>query len=196
MDGVAQALQAADQSTLDGVTFVLVEVGATELTVDVGIAEQVIDDHQERVSDCDRGFVLPPSSRESMVLGREIGIAGSPGGMRGLDQDGAEPEITLACPPSRSLAGAFVIARTHAGPGGEVCGGRKAAHVGAEFGEQRFSGAAPNARDRVQSSKRRLGGLETLRDLSGDLADQVIEGIDVCQLPCKEKALMRSKSPM
>jgi hypothetical protein len=45
VDGKAESLEAADESTLDGVTFVLVKVGATELTVDVGIAEQVIDDH-------------------------------------------------------------------------------------------------------------------------------------------------------
>jgi hypothetical protein len=37
--------------------------------------------------------------------------------------------------------------------------------------------------------------LETLHELRGDLADQVIEGVDVCPLPVKEKALMRSKSP-
>src|SRR5215469_15416909 len=80
-------------------------------------------------------FLAPRRAPQPMKLCLEIAgfLAGR--GRGALNEGGLEPSGAFAHPGRAPLAGTLVVPRTQAGPGDQVRGGREAAHVAADFGE-------------------------------------------------------------
>src|SRR5215212_1377970 len=85
------------------------------------------------------GSALPAARGQSAVLRPEGGVLLACPRVSRLYEQCSQPGAALARPPAASLAGAFVVARTPAGPTRQVSGCRKAAHVCANLGDERFS---------------------------------------------------------
>src|SRR5205807_6041842 len=68
----------------------------------------------------------------------------------------ALPISALAGAAAAAPAGALVVAGAQPGPGGQVPGGREAAHVDPDLGHDRLGGPLADAGDGVQSPDRVL----------------------------------------
>src|SRR5215475_4110845 len=88
------------------------------------------------------------TSRGTAPRGRSSVCTRRPGTLHeGLAQD----PVREAGAAAQALAGTLVVARAEARPGGRMARGGKAAHVTAEFGDDRLRGAAGHPRDGVEA---------------------------------------------
>src|SRR5262249_38651428 len=93
------------------------------------------------------------------VLRREVAVAFADGAPGTLDEGLAQDPVREAGAAAQALAGTLVVARAETRPGSRMAGGGKAAHVTAEFGDDRLGGAAGHPRDGVEARDRvGLGG--------------------------------------
>src|SRR5919202_1078860 len=97
---------------------------------------------------------------QAPVLGREIGPLLPRRRVGSLDEEGAEPGTALARLAAVALARALVVARTHAGPGGEMLGAGEAGRVRADLGHQRLSHLPADPGDRIQAGEGILDGAQ------------------------------------
>ena len=104
LDGVAQCFQAVDQSTGDVLFVALIEIARSEIGVIHPVAQQVMGDDEDGVADGDDRLLLATSCNETVVLRAEVGVASATAGVRGFDEGGAQPGITLARLAALALA--------------------------------------------------------------------------------------------
>ncbi len=84
-DVVAHGFELGDESSLPGVAVSSpVEVVGAEVGVGLAGGQQVPGDDQDAVADGDGGFAWPSASADAVVVGAEVGVLGSPGGLAGL----------------------------------------------------------------------------------------------------------------
>ena len=101
---------------------VLGEVVAAGVGVDLSGGKEMRGDDQDRMADCDGGPARFAPSPEPGVLGGEVGVFGSAGGVGRLDERDLQPFRALTGPPGVVLAGGLV-SWAHARPGCQVSGG-------------------------------------------------------------------------
>src|SRR5215216_5925261 len=116
----------------------MIEVACAEVVVLGSVLEHVIDGGKDRGGDRADGFLRTAPVPQAEELGLVIAAFLADGRPRALDQHRLEPRRALAQARGLALAGALVLPRTHAGPGEQVPGGREAAHVAADLGENRW----------------------------------------------------------
>jgi hypothetical protein len=131
-DPVAQGLQLADVVALGalGVDVGVVKVGAQVVVAQVGVGQQVPDDHQDRAAHRHDRLLGAAAPRDAPMALPQEGI-GPPGGHGGLAQHPGQ--IRVAMPsrgPALSLARRLFDAGRIAGPGSQVPRGGEAGHVG------------------------------------------------------------------
>ena len=81
--------------------------------------------------------------------------------------------------PERRLPPDSFVAGAHAGPGGEVLGGRERVHVDADLGDQHLGGALLDAGDRHQQLTLPGERGDPLLDLARQPVDRLVEEVDV-----------------
>src|SRR5258708_19399340 len=74
----------------------LVEVIGAEVLVDNAVVEQVIDNDEEAVGDCEQGPLPAAAGGQSVVLDLEVAVLLARGAPGAFDQDGAHPAVALA----------------------------------------------------------------------------------------------------
>src|SRR5205823_14480257 len=116
---------------------------------------------------------------EPGVLGRGVGVAFPYGTAGTFDESLARGAVGEAGAATQPLAGALMVARAEAGPGGRMARRREPRHVAAEFGRDHLGRAAGDAGDRVELGERlgvrRGEGL----DLAIARGDGAVEELDV-----------------
>src|SRR3712207_4559737 len=101
--------------------------------------------------------------------------------------------LPLAGSTRGALPRALMVARTHACPGRKSGRGRETSPDCPEVAYDGLANATTHTRNRVQSFQVRLDGPEALADLGRDLSDQLVQAVDVSQLPRDQEALVRSE---
>ena len=92
--------------------------------------------------------------------------------------------------PERRLPADSFVAGAHAGPRGEVFGGRERAHVDADLGDQHLGGALLDAGDRHQQLTLAGERGDPLLDLVREPVDRLVEEVDVREdLPDDQRVL-------
>ena len=71
-DRVAELFESANMMTLNASCIELVKVVSSEIRVRFLLPQDMVNDHQQTVGDGDNGLLSPSSSRNAMVLGRQI----------------------------------------------------------------------------------------------------------------------------
>ena len=158
--GIPQPFELMYQPPLRPPAIPLHKILRTEIFVDGPIAHDVVDDHQDRVPDRHRRPALPPPCRQSPVLRFQIRAFLAGRRMCRLHQLRPQPDIPFARPATALRARALVTPRAHPRPTRQMTGAREAAHVGADFGEQRFGDVPPDPRDRIEAIDQIIGGLQ------------------------------------
>src|SRR5260370_8228575 len=98
----------------------------------------MVDNNQERMSQGYRRSLLPATKGEMVVMGGEITLLAVRGCVRCFNQGRTQPLAAFARLAAQSLAPAFLIARTHACPGGQVRRTGKPAHIWSNFRQNDF----------------------------------------------------------
>ena len=88
------------------------------------------------VGDGTDGLPGAAPAAKPLELGVEVAVLLAHGRPGGLDEGGLQPGCALLQASGAALAGALVLAGAEAGPGDQVTGGGKAAHVEADLGEE------------------------------------------------------------
>ena len=71
-DRVAELFESTSMMTLNASGIELVKVVSSEIRVRLLLPQDMVHDHQQTVGDGDNGLLSPSSSRNAMVLGRQI----------------------------------------------------------------------------------------------------------------------------
>src|SRR6266436_5925060 len=140
-----------------------IKVGAAEVVVLDAVFEDVVDGGEDRCGNGADGFLRSTLGLQPEELGSVVAVF-------------------------LALAGAFVLPRTQPGPGDEVPGGWKAAHVAADLGHdgggRHGADAGDCAQKLNQGAKRDLAALtlrtqaaDPLIDFAVDLSDRLIQTI-------------------
>src|SRR5208283_3579981 len=114
----------------------LVEVGFSEFAVGQALGKHVIGSHEDLVSDGGSRAHGAAARLEAVELVLEVAALGPRGGNGGADEHGAQMDIALAGAPALLLAGALMVAGTHAGPCGEMVDAEEDAHIDTDLGDQ------------------------------------------------------------
>ena len=116
-DSVAHGFELGDEATLvGGAVASFVEVVATEIGVGLSGREQVPADHQDAVADGDRGPAGSALTADPVVVGAQVRVLGSAGGLAGFDERDPEPFVTVAGASGSVFAGGLVVAGAHPSP--------------------------------------------------------------------------------
>src|SRR5436190_7998423 len=99
-----------------------------------------------------------------------------------LDQGGAQPDVARARFARSTFPGAFVVAWTQAYPRRQVFYRRKPAQIDANLRHHDLGGAATKTGDAIDSFHDLLNGLDTVRNFSADLLDQLVKPTQVGEL--------------
>src|SRR4051812_43137325 len=165
-DAVSEAFELVDEAAGLAFGVAALVVVAAEVTVGLAGGEHVPVGDQDRVLDgADRAAVADPGLEPS-VLGLEVAALGAGGGQCGFFERDGQPLGALAAPAGAALAGGLVVAGAAPGPGGEMPGAGKAAHVGADLSDHDLGGAFGDTGDR--------GGQ---RHAGGERAELVLDGV-------------------
>jgi hypothetical protein len=78
-------------------------------------------------------LLVPAAAFDLLVLGAQVGVLASGGGVGGLDQSGAEIRVALVGLARAALARGLVVARAKLRPARGVPVRREAAHVRSEL---------------------------------------------------------------
>src|SRR5438034_3430874 len=207
LDVEAEVFEASDEAAGLELGGTSVKVGGAEVAVFGAVLEDVIDGGEDRCGDGADGFLRSTLALQPEELGSVVAVFLALGGPGALHQHGLEPGGSLAQARRFALAGAFVLPRTQPGPGDEVPGGWKAAHVAANLGHDGGGRHGADARDCAQKlnqgAKRDLAALtlrtqaaDPLIDFAVDLSDRLIQTIPLLQMQIEEKAVVICQPPM
>ncbi len=147
---IAEPLKAAHGSPLNGSPFSFIKIVRAEIAIGSLARQHMIDNDEQTMRNGHNGFLLAASAGEPSKLCPEIGLLDPACTVGCLDQRLPELLTAFACPTAQLLAGTLVIARTQTGPGGQMGGARKPSEVSPNLGQDDFSDAAIDARDRVE----------------------------------------------
>src|ERR1700741_4310953 len=114
-----------------------VEVVRAEIVVRDTIFQHVIDRREERGGDGADGLLRAALALHSEELGSVVTALFPLGRPGALDEHSLEPRRSLAQTRGFALACALVVTRAQADPRHQVPGGREAAHIGPDLGENR-----------------------------------------------------------
>src|SRR5258708_25668977 len=117
---IAETLEPANGLAGDVGALALVEVIGAEVLEDDAIVEQVIDNGEEAMGDCEQGPLPAAAGGQSVVLDLEVAVLLARGAPGAFDQDGAQPAVALARVSGASPAGRLVVARDDLAPGGQA----------------------------------------------------------------------------
>ncbi|SRR6266852_2761563 len=87
IDLVAQAFESAHEVLLDHLPIVLIEVVATQVLIRPAVTQQVLDDDQDTMTDCNGSALGSASCGDATILRGQIGVLAMSGGVGGLDQE-------------------------------------------------------------------------------------------------------------
>src|SRR5712672_4568130 len=156
-----------------------VEVVCAEIVVWDTVFEHMIDRGEERGGDGADGLLRPAFALYSEELGSVVTAFFPLGRPGALDEHGLEPRCALAQTRGFALACALVVTRAQADPRDQVSGGREAAHIATDLGENRRCRHGAYSRGRVekvhQVAKGRRVGLDLRIHLSDPLIDLEID---------------------
>src|SRR5215472_3192812 len=173
----------------------VVEVIAAELAIRHAVTQHVIRDYQDAVGHGDDGLLVPAALDQPAVLSREVAVAFAHGAPGTLHEGLAQDPVREAGAAAQALAGTLVVARAEARPGGRMARGGKAAHVTAEFRDDRLRGAAGHPRDGVEARDRVGLGGGARRDAAITGRDGLVEELDVAQELGEQEAVMGRDAP-
>src|SRR6266566_3064820 len=165
-----------------------IKVGAAEVVVLDAVFEDVVDGGEDRCGNGADGFLRSTLGLQPEELGSVVAVFLALGGPCALHQHGLEPGGSLAQARRFALAGAFVLPRTQPGPGDEVPGSWKAAHVAADLGHDGGGRHGADSGNRAQKLDQgaeghlaaltlRMHAADPLIDFPIDLADRLIQTI-------------------
>src|SRR5207244_12975912 len=97
------------------------------------------DGNQQAVFDCANGAFFPTPARQTMVLRFEIAVLGAHRRVCHLGEHRVEVAVGSGGFAAAPFAGAFMVTRTAARPGGNVLVGWESTHVGRGLRPQRPS---------------------------------------------------------
>ena len=95
--------------------------------------------------------------------------------MRNFDKDLPQPATPFARLPAQALPSTLMIPWTHPGPGGQMLGTGKAAHIGPDLGNEDLCRPLANTRDGVQEGNRFLLRREALVDFCTDALNGLVQ---------------------
>src|SRR5258708_2072921 len=136
------------------------------------------------------GLLAASSDGQTVILSREVALLGVDGRMRRLDQRSAQPWTAFTGATTQALARAFMVARTHPRPRGEMPGTGEAAHVRSDLGEDDFGQAPLDAWDGLQTLELLLKRAQALRDLLAQRCDVFLQVINMSELLLYQEAMM------
>src|ERR1700724_1525947 len=134
-------------------------------------------------------FLRPASSAQPHELRVEVGGLSACRGPSALDEYGLQPRGTGAQAGRAALAGAFVVARAQAGPGAQMRGRGKPAHVGADLRPDNLGAQFADPRYRAQLLDGVTKGSQPGIDLPINRGDAGIERLDLLQMETEQKAM-------
>src|SRR6202030_3959881 len=177
LNGVAEVLQTHDEASgVDGFG-PLVEVVRAEIAIELTADQHVVDAGQDRGGERAERLFGAAAGAQAVELGLEIAGLLAGGGRGALHEGGLEPRGPLAHPSRSALAGALVVFRAQAGPRDQVAGGRQAADVAADFGQDDASAQFVDAGNGGQETDGGAKGLDIGVDLLIDLIDRRVDGV-------------------
>src|SRR5258708_21479983 len=166
------------------------EVIGTEISVEGAILEHVIDRREERGGDGTDRLLRAAPALQTQELGLQVTALLVLGGPSALDEGSLEPRIAVAQASGSALSGTLVLTRTEAHPRQEVPGGEKAAHIGADLGDNRFGAEIAHARGRADQFDGITKGLDICLDPRIDVSDPDVETVDLLELETEQKAVV------
>jgi len=87
VDVESHGFELGDEASLSGVAGTSpIEVVAAEFVVELAGGEQVPGDDEYRVSDRDGGASGPSPTADPVIVGGQVGVLGSSGGLAGFDE--------------------------------------------------------------------------------------------------------------
>src|SRR3954465_14295488 len=160
-----------------------------EILVDGAVAKHVIGSGQDGRCYGADGLLGSAAVAQALELSLKVAALFACAGPGALHQRGLEPRRALAQPGGAALAGALVVAGTEPGPGDQVAGGREAAHVDADLGDDDLRGQVTDAGDRAQQPDRLTKRVEIAVHLLVDLGNGDLQGIDLTQVQAQQEAV-------
>src|SRR5258708_14542251 len=94
--GMAETLEPANGLAGDVGALALVEVIGAEVLEDDAVVEQVIDNGEEAMGDCEQGPLPAAAGGQSVVLDLEVAVLLARGAPGAFAPDGAQPAVALA----------------------------------------------------------------------------------------------------
>ena len=127
-----------------------IEVVGAEILMRRAVAQHVVDGGKNGGGDGADRLLRAAPAFQPMELGRVVAVLLAFGSPRALHQHGLQPGRAFAQARGLTLAGIFVLAWAQSGPGNQVPGGREAAHVATDLGEDRRRREDTDTGDRAQ----------------------------------------------
>src|SRR3954462_5909952 len=160
-----------------------------EILIEGAVAKHVIGGGQDGSCYGADGLLGSAAVAQALELSLKVAALFACAGPGALHQRGLEPRRALAQPGGAALAGALVVAGTEPGPGDQVAGGREAAHVDADLGDDDLRGQVTDAGDGAQQPDRLTERVEIAVHLLVDLGDGGLQGIDLTQVQAQQEAV-------
>src|SRR3954467_795434 len=147
------------------------KMGWAKILIEGAVAKHVIGSGQDGSRYGADGLLGSAAVAQALELSLKVAALFAGAGPGALHQRGLEPRRPFAQPGGASLAGALVVARAEPGPGDQVAGGREAAHVGADLGDDDLRGQVTEAGDGAQQPDRLTERVEIAVHLLVDLGE-------------------------
>src|SRR5918992_1396552 len=194
-DLVAQSLDAAGGPPDCGLAVPFIKVVTAQISIGSAVSQQMIDNHQNTVGQCQDGSLGASSCCQSVVLGRQVALFGTGCAPGCFYQGRTQPGVTMSSVPILAFASALIIPRADLGPGSKGARGGKAAHISTQFGQNLFSSPQPDARDGVGCLDRCFKRAPALLHLLVQLGNLLGQKVQVPQLALQQHTLVRSHHP-
>src|SRR5688572_10286278 len=129
--------------------------------------------------DSDEGRLFATATSQAVIEGSEILTLRASSAVGGFDERPAQPDIAFARLAALALARTLVVARTDAGPGGQVVGSGKGREVGADFGDNDLGDALVDAGQLVPKRQFSHKRAHLLLELAIQLGNGFVQIVDV-----------------
>jgi hypothetical protein len=167
-----------------------VEMVGTEILIDSSVFEHVVEGGEDGGGDGTDRFLRPAAAAQAQVLSLVVASLFVFGCVGTLNDGRLKPLRTFAKSVRSALPGALVVARAHASPGQQMSRGGKAAHVGANFGDDGLGAELADAGMGAHDFDGDAKGREIGFDLAVHHAERGIETIDLLQMELQQEAMM------